>query len=386
MNFDFSDDQKLIQAEANKFLSQQCTIAEVRSILDNPKTSYHQSLWQQIAELGWLGTAIPEQYGGLGLGYLELCVIAEAMGKALAPVPFSSTAYLLTETIKLAGSEQQKTQWLPQIAAGNLIGCLAVSEGYGHSLSQQPNCSIKDAQLSGQKIAVADGDIADLAVVFASDGNHNSLYLVSLDQDSVTTKTVDSLDPSRSYANIDFQAADCQLLGSRGEGHAILKQLYDIAAVLFAFEQIGGCQVALDKGIEYTKNRYAFGRPVASFQAIKHKFADLFVAKELATSNTYYGAMALQSYSDHSDGTALPLAAATARVSASNAFYQTAKESLQAHGGMGFTWEFDCHLYYRRAQVLSMNMGSLNYWKNQISDELLNTPTNNSVHNLAGGH
>ena len=382
MNFDFSDDQKLIQSEANKFLTAQCTIAEVRTVLDNPNTAYHQSLWQQMTELGWLGTAIPEQYGGLGLGYLELCVIAEALGKALAPVPFSSTAYLLTEALKLAGDKTQKDQWLPQIAAGKLIGCLAITEDYGQGLTQKTNCSVSNGQLSGKKLAVADGDIADLAVISATENDQVSLYLVALNQSNIKSSTINSLDPSRSYANIEFQAADCQLLGTAGEGTMLLKQLYDIAAVLFAFEQIGGCQSALNNGIEYAKNRYAFGRPVASFQAIKHKFADLFVAKELAISNTYYGAMALQSYQDGGSVSELPLAAATARVSASEAFFDTAKESLQAHGGMGFTWEFDCHLYYRRAQLLSMNIGSLNYWKDQISTELLDSSFQNQ--NISG--
>lgn len=362
MNFEFSEEQKFIQDQARNFLSQQCTVEEVRKILEGEQ-SYHQGLWQQIVELGWTGMAIPEAYGGLGLGYLELCVIAEELGRAVAPVPFSSSVYLATEALLLAGSETQKQAYLPRFAAGEIIGTLATAEGLGHL---KVNATVTEGALSGEKLPVPDGDVANLYVVLAKgESGANSLYLVEAG-DGVNAGVVNSMDPSRSQARVKFDGAKAELLGAEGQGDELLARLWDKAAVLFAFEQIGGSQAALDMGMEYTKGRYAFGRQIASFQAIKHKFADMFVALELARSNAYYGAWAL------SAGAAeLPLAAATARVSASDAYYLVSKENIQAHGGMGFTWEFDCHLYYRRAQLLSSVIGTQPHWRDALVERLL---------------
>lgn len=370
MDFEFSEDQKLIQQQVRKVLDEQSTPEQVRSILDSEQP-YHTGLWQQAAELGWTATRIPEQYGGLGWGYLELAVIAEELGRSLAPIPFSSSVYLATEAILLAGSEQQKKYYLPKLASGELIGCLATAEQQGIVDSDSPATQVNDDKISGVKLPVADGDIADFAIVTASDSQGCSLYIVDLGDHTVERQALKTIDPSRSHARLQFNQANAQLLGTAGQGQTLLSQLVDIAAVLFAFEQVGGAQAALDMGIEYTKNRYAFGRQVASFQAIKHKFADMFTALELARSNAYYGAWALSLREDGSLPKELPLAAATARVSATDAYYLCSKENVQAHGGMGFTWEFNCHLYYRRAQLLSLNLGGQPEWKNLLVDRLI---------------
>jgi len=364
MNFEFSEEQLFIRDQARNFLSQESTIEVVRSILDTPEP-FHRGLWQQIVDLGWTAMAIPEEYGGLGLGYLELCVIAEELGRTLAPVPFSSSVYLATEAIKAWGSDAQKAGYLPRLASGELIGTLASSEGLG---ALEIKATVDDAGLSGDKIPVPDGDIADFAVVVARDkSGRTRLYLADLDAPCITRNALGSMDPSRSQARLSFDGAAVSELGVDTDGEAALSQLLDKAAVLIAFEQIGGGQAAMDMGIAYTKERFAFGRPVASFQAIKHKFADMFVALELARSNAYYGAWALAC-----DAPDLPLAAATARVSASDAYYQVTRENIQAHGGMGFTWEFNCHLYYRRAQLLSSVIGTQPQWKEAVASRLLN--------------
>ena len=189
---------------------------------------------------------------------------------------------------------------------------------------------------------------------------------LTLTHGSVQRSTLNSMDPSRSQASVAFDATPADSPGRWQCRRAALSELLDTAAVLFAFEQIGGGQAAMDMGMAYTKERYAFGRAIASFQAIKHKFADMFVALELARSNAYYGAWALSS-----DAPDLPLAAATARVSATDAYYQITRENIQAHGGMGFTWEFDCHLYYRRAQLLSGVIGTQPQWKDNVATRLL---------------
>ena len=361
MNLEFSEEQQFIRDQARNFLSQECTTEVVRGVLDTDK-SYDEALWQKIVELGWTAMAIPEEFGGLGLGYLELCVIAEELGRAVAPVPFSSSVYLATEAIRRWGSEEQKQQYLPQLAAGECIGTLATSEGLGALTTA---ASVTGGKLSGTKLPVPDGDVAGLAVVSAlNESGQMQLYLVELNAEGVQRDVLNSLDLSRSQARVSFDGAAAQPLGSAGEQE--LSDLKDCAAVLLAFEQIGGAQAAMESGIAYTKERYAFGRPVASFQAIKHKFADMFTAIELARANAYYGASALAN-----DAPDLPLAAATARVSATDAYYYASKENIQAHGGMGFTWEFDCHLYYRRAQLLSSVIGTQPEWKEKVTARLL---------------
>jgi len=366
MNFEFSEEQQFIRDQARKFLDEECTTSVVRKVLDDSATPFDRALWQKLVDLGWTAMAIPESDGGLGLGYLELCVIAEELGRALAPVPFSSSVYLATEAIKSWGSEAQRQEYLPRLASGEWIGTLAMNEGLGMPAVA---AQVRGGKLTATKLPVPDGDSADFAIVTARDAHgHVGLYLVALDQPGVQRETLPSMDPSRSQARLVLHDVPAQALGEAAAGEAELAQLLDRAAVLLAFEQIGGCQAAMDKGIAYTKERYAFGRPIASFQAIKHKFADMFVALELARSNAYYGACALAS-----DAPDLPLAAATARVSASDAFYLISKENIQAHGGMGFTWEFDCHLYYRRAQLLSGIVGTQPHWKERITRHLLQT-------------
>ena len=365
MNFEFSEEQLFIRDQARNFLTQESTPEVVRSVLDTD-APYHRELWQKIVELGWTATTIPEAYGGLGLGYLELCVIAEELGRSLAPVPFSSSVYLATEAIKAWGSEEQKQHYLPKLAAGELIGTLATSEGMG---ALNIAAQVTDGTLHGEKYPVPDGDIADFVVVIANNEDGVAgFYLVDLTGTAVQRSSLTSMDPSRSQARLVFDGAPAQLLGSGAAGEQQLAELLDKAAVLIAFEQIGGGQAALEMGMAYTKERYAFGRAIASFQAIKHKFADMFVALELARSNAWYGAWALSC-----DAPDLPLAAATARVSATDAYYQVTKENIQAHGGMGFTWEFDCHLYYRRAQLLSSVIGTQPQWKEKVATHLLNT-------------
>jgi acyl-CoA dehydrogenase len=191
------------------------------------------------------------------------------------------------------------------------------------------------------------------------------LALVDLAAAGVSRGSLETIDPTRSHARITFNAASAEMLGTPGEGEALLRRVQDRAAVLFAFEQVGGAQKSLQMARDYALERYAFGRPIGSFQAIKHKLADVYVATELARSNAYYGAWALACNAPE-----LPVAAATARVSASDAFFLAAKENIQVHGGMGYTWEFDCHLYYRRAKLLSLALGSTRSWKDRLITQL----------------
>ena len=366
MNFDFSPDQKALRDQARKFLAEHASSVRVRRILDTDEP-YDRELWRGVAEMGWTGTVIPETYGGAGFGHLELCVIAEELGRSVAPIPFSSTVYLAAEALMLAGSEAQKRRWLPRIASGEAIGCLAMSEGAGTPAPRAMKTRTAAGTLTGAKAPVADGDVADFAIVAArADGASDlSLFLVDLAGPGVGRATLTTVDPTRSHARLTFDGTPAEPLGAAGTGAALLERVLDRTAVLVAFEQVGGGQAALDMAREYAMGRFAFGRPIASFQAIKHKLVDMYVGVELARSNAYYAAWALST-----DAAELPVAAATARVSATEAYFHAAKENIQTHGGMGFTWEFDCHLHYRRAKLTGLGLGSARRWKELLITRL----------------
>ncbi|MGJ5176884.1 acyl-CoA dehydrogenase family protein [Bradyrhizobium oligotrophicum] len=369
MNFDFSDDQKQLRDQARKFLAEKCPPKAVRVVLDG-KEPYDRALWKGFAEMGFLGVAIPEEYGGAGAGHLELCVIAEEVGRALAPVPFSSTVYLAAEALMLAGSDAQKQAWLPKIASGETIGTLALFEGTGNPSPKAIKLAAANGVLNGTKKPVADGAIADLIIVAArtaSTGRDSdiSLFLVDAKAGGVEAKALTNLDPTRGQAELTFTNCKAEPLGAAGDGWSIISQVLDRAAVLTAFEQVGGSDRALEMGRDYALDRIAFGRPIGSFQAVKHMLADMYVSATLARSNAYYGAWALSTNAPE-----LPEAAASARISATQAYQHCAKNNIQVHGGMGFTWEFDCHMYYRRANALALGLGSLSYWEDQLIDRM----------------
>ena len=369
MNLDFSDDQKQLQDQIRRFLSEKCTPAVVRAGLEGGEP-FARDLYRGLADMGVLGVAIPEAYGGVGLSHLELCLAAEELGRALAPVPVASSIYLAAEFLLQAGSEAQKKAWLPRLASGESIGTFAFVEGQGRMTPDKVAAAVRDGRLSGAKSPVPDGDIADLAVVAARSGAGRgvqavSLCLVDLNGPGVTRETLTSIDPTRSQSRLAFDGAPAERLGDEGEGWAIASQVLDRAAILMAFEQVGGADRALSMARDYALDRMAFGRQIGSFQAIKHMLADMYVSATLARSNCYYGAWALASGSSE-----LPVAAATARVSATQAFQHCAKNNIQVHGGMGFTWAFDCHLFYRRSNALALALGSLSTWEDLLIERL----------------
>ena len=371
MNFDFSDDQKSLQDETHRFLRDRCDLSVARLVLDDQQQAYSESVWREMVELGWTGITIPEQYGGIGLGYLELCVMAEEMGRFLAPVPFSSTLYQFCEALLNGASKTLKQEILPQVAAGKLIGTMAFAEGIGFPDPDRIGVRFKAGKLYGDKWPVADAMIACAAVVLAvNEDNDPCLCFLDLDQEAVHRRQLESVDPSRSQGGLEFFGAEAENLtafegGSGKSGWQLFQRVLNAAAVLFAFEQIGGADACLAAATEFSRERHAFGRPIGSFQAIKHKLVDVYVANQLARSNAYYGAWALATGAEE-----LPLAASVARVSATQAYEYAASENIQVHGGMGFTWEADCHLYLRRSRTLALLIGSSGLWKKQVTSEL----------------
>src|SRR5258705_6312299 len=296
MNFDFSDEQKQMRDEARNFLAEKCLSKAVREVLDG-KAPYDKELWKGLAKMGFLGVAIPEKFGGAGAGHLELCVVAEEMGRALAPVPFSSTVYLAAEAILIAGSDAQKQKWLPKIASGEAIGTLALFEGKGNPSPKAIKLQASGGSLTGVKKPVPDGAIADFAIVAARTGSSGrdldiSLFLVDLKAGGVEAKSLTNVDPTRGQAELTFRNCKAEPLGAAGEGWSILAQVLDRAAVLMAFEQVGVADRALEMGPDYALDRIAFGRPVSSIDAVEHMLSDMYVAATLARSNCDYGARA----------------------------------------------------------------------------------------------
>ncbi|MEM7798659.1 MAG: acyl-CoA dehydrogenase family protein [Chloroflexota bacterium] len=362
MNFEFNEDHLFVRDVARSFLKANCPPEVVRRVLEGNEL-YAADLWQQIVAQGWAATAIPEAYGGLGMSYLELVLVAEELGRVCAPVPFASSVYLATEAIIKAGSETQKSHWLPKLAEGDVIGTLAYAEKAGQTTAATLETKVKNGKITGRKTTVENAEIAQIIIVAVKSdvGDGASLYLVSLDQDGVSYESVKTIDPSLNHANVIFNGASAELLGEEGQGWTLLEQILDRAAVLYAWEQLGGSETCLAMAKSHAMERYAFGRPIGSFQAIKHKLANMYVKNTLARSNAYYGAWAL-----NTDAPELPLAAATARVGSTQAYYFSSKESIQTHGGMGFTWEVDIQFYYRRAKVLAVAIGSERVWANKL--------------------
>jgi len=361
MNFDFSEDQKLLQKTVSEYLHEHSPLTVARQVLESG-SRYSETLWKGAAEMGWLGAAVPEEYGGSGFGHLELALIAYELGAALAPIPFSSSVCLATEALMIAGNARQKERWLPALASGQSIGTFALTEGPGRYATDAVKTTFADGRLNGTKVPVCDGDVADIAVVVARrSGGGTGVFLVELHQPGIERHPLTSVDASRPLARIEFGDSRAEPLGDAGGDWNLVEQLLDRAAVLMAFEQLGGAARALEMTRDYCMGRFAFGRPVASFQAIKHRLADLYVEIELARSNAYYAAWALSTGSKR-----LAASAAGARASASDAFELAGKEMIQLHGGVGFTWEFDCHLFYRRAKYLALALGSANEWRDRL--------------------
>ncbi|MDR3389624.1 MAG: acyl-CoA/acyl-ACP dehydrogenase [Rudaea sp.] len=359
MNFDLSDEQKMLAEQARGLLNERSTPHRLRALID-AGAEWDEPLWREIGEMGYLGASIPEEYGGLGMTELDLGVISEEMGRANVAIPFFSSIVLAADAIRLAGSESQKAEWLPRLAAGETVATFAYAEGAGGWTGSALRATFEQGRISGIKTPVADGGIADMAVVLVNNDGRPALALVVLDQPGVTRSRLDSFDQLRAHYAIAFDGAAAELLDGHAAAHAI-DRLFDRAAVQGAFEAVGGAEACLTMARDYALERQIFGRSLASYQAIKHKLADILVGVELARSNAYYAAWAALNAADE-----LPLAASAARLSAIGAFENAARENIQVHGGIGYTFEANCHFYYRRERTLALSLGGREPWANRL--------------------
>jgi acyl-CoA dehydrogenase len=317
--------------------------------------------------MGVTALMLPESCGGHGMGALELCVVAEEIGRQNACVPLASSLYLAAQAVLLGSSAAQQQEWLTPLSTGAIATLAAPLDGNAGEkiLANAPTFDGK--ALNGKAALVVDGAIAQIAVVLAKDAAGKAvLVLAKLDEaNGVARRTLDCVDNSKPYAELTFANTAAVALDGGKDALQVLTQVRYRAAVLVAFEQLGGADMALEISAAYARERKAFGKPIGVYQGIKHKLADMFTANQLARAHCYYGAWAI-----NSNAPELAKAAAGARVTASNAFTLAAQESIQTHGGMGFTWEVDCQLFYKRARQLGLMLGSVHEWREILAREL----------------
>jgi alkylation response protein AidB-like acyl-CoA dehydrogenase len=378
MDFGFSDEQDMLRQTARAFFEEHCPTTFVRQMMEDEK-GYSPNLWREMAELGWLGLAFPEAYGGQGLGFVDLTVILEEMGAALLPSPFLSTVLLAGQTILVGGSEAHKKTYLPKIADGSLIATLAMTEPAGR-FDAEGITEVKATPegqgfiISGTKLFVPDAHIAELLVVAARTkeaGNKSfgvSLFLVDSNSPGVSTTLLKTMDQTRKQCEVVFdhvQVGRDRLIGMVDMGWPILQKVLNLATVSLCAEMVGGAQRVLDLSVAYAKERVQFGRPIGSFQAIKHKCAEMMLQVESAKSAAYYAAWAVDE-----DVPEAPLAVSMAKAYCSDAYRNTAGEGIQIHGGIGFTWEHDMHLYFKRAKYAEFTFGDATYHRELVAQEL----------------
>ena len=369
MNFDFSDDQHAWRNEMRKFLSRESPLTQARALLEG-EGCYAQGVWSGMAQLGVTGLMLPEDCGGIGLGAMEMCVVAEEVGRQLSPVPLASTMYLATQALLLSTQERsaQRQKWLLPVSGGS-IGCLAAPTDGQKPLADLPLFDGKT--LKGECPLVADGMAAQWGVALARNAAGADVLVAFNFDASVQRKALKTLDPAKPYAALNFGGTAAELLDGTTGAAQVLTRVCNRAAVLLAFEQLGAADAALEMASSYAQERKAFGRAIGSYQGIKHKLANLYIHNQLARAHCYYGAWALAADMEQAGGAPeLAGAAAAARVSTTQALSDAAQENLHTHGGMGYTWELDCHLFYRRARQQAVELGNIHAWREQVAAEL----------------
>jgi alkylation response protein AidB-like acyl-CoA dehydrogenase len=378
MDFGFSQEQEMLRATARKFLENECTSTFVRARMEEP-AGVTDDFWAKLAEQGWLGLVYPEEYGGSGLGLVDLTVLMEEMGRCVMPGPFFSTVLLGGLAILEAGSPPQRKEWLPRLAAGQAKATLALTEPNARWDAAGVTATAKDGKhgfaLSGTKLFVPDAHLADVIVVAArtaegkSPEDGVSLFLVPKGAAGLEVKLLPTMDQTRKLCEVtlkDTPVPSGALLGATGGAWSALARVIQRATIALCGEMCGGAQRVLDMTTEYAKIRVAFGKPIGTYQGVKHKAADMLVDIENAKSLTYYAAWAAD---ENSSETALATSMAKAYVS--DAYRKVSATGIQLHGGIGFTWEHDLHLYFKRAKSSEFTFGDATYHRERVA-QLIN--------------
>ncbi|TML87682.1 MAG: acyl-CoA dehydrogenase [Actinobacteria bacterium] len=369
MNFAFSEEQEELRRTVRSFLEQKSPSAEVRRLMETTE-GYDPDVWGQMgSQLGLQGLAVPEEYGGSGYGYIELVVVLEEMGRALLCAPYFSTVALAANAVLHSGDDAAKKELLPGIASGDTIATVAFTEDSGRwdadGITMTATKSGDGWTLDGHKMFVIDGHTANVIIVAARTDKGVSLFTVGGDASGLTRTALTTMDQTRKQARLELSGVSAKLLGTEGAGWDTLSRMLDLAAVALAAEQVGGAQKVLEMSVEYAKVRVQFGRPIGSFQAIKHKCADMLLEVESAKSAAYYAGWAAAELNDE-----LPVVASLAKAYCSDAYFHAAAENIQIHGGIGFTWEHDAHLYFKRAKSSELLFGDPTYHRELLAQRI----------------
>ncbi len=368
MNFAFSEEQDQLREFVRSFLEDKSSEEAVREQMATEK-GYDEAVWTQMAEqMGLQALIIPEEYGGQGYSYVELIVVLEEMGRALLCAPYFSSVALAANALIHSGDDAAKGELLPQIAGGT-IATVAFTEENGRwdesGITMQATASGDGYTLDGTKMYVLDGHTADIILVAARTDAGVSLFSVAADAAGLTRTPLSTMDQTRKQAKLEFSGTPASLIGTDGGGWAVLERMLDLAAVALAAEQVGGAQMCLDMSVEYAKVRVQFGRPIGSFQAIKHKCADMLLEVESAKSAAYYAGWCAAELNDE-----LPSTASLAKAYCSEAYFHAAAENIQIHGGIGFTWEHPAHLYFKRAKSSELLFGDPTYHRELLAQRI----------------
>jgi alkylation response protein AidB-like acyl-CoA dehydrogenase len=369
VNFGFSEEQEELRTAVRRFLDDKSPSTEVRRLMETTE-GYDPAVWSQMAnQLGLQALTIPEEYGGAGFGYVELVVVLEEMGRRLLCAPYFSTVALAANALLTSGDKVAKGDYLPGIASGETIATLAFTEETGRweldSVTLAATCSGDEWTLDGTKSYVLDGHTANLILVAARTEAGLSLFAIAGDAEGLERTALATMDQTRKQAKLGFSAVKARLVGEDGGAGPGLSKTLDLAAVALAAEQVGGAQCVLDMSVDYAKNRIQFGRPIGSFQAIKHKCADMLLEVESAKSAAYYAGWAAAEDNDE-----LPVTACLAKAYCSEAYFHAAAENIQIHGGIGFTWEHDAHLYFKRAKSSELIFGDPSYHREMLAQRI----------------
>ncbi len=384
MEFAFTEEQEMIRDTAAAFLAEVSDSGAIRRAMASER-GYDPELWRRICgEMFWQAIHVPETHGGLGLGYVELVATMEQMGRHLLCAPFFSTVCLAGNALLVAGSKEQKSHWLGKLCEGGLTATLAYNGGCARWDARAVTATWRreggDYLLNGSYRYVVDGHVSELIVVAAREEGSSgeagiSLFLVPAGTAGLSSQLLPTMDQARKQASLalrDVRLEGAALMGAPGQGWPALSRVVDLAAIALAAEQVGGCQRLLDMTVEYTGERVQFNRPIASFQAVKHKAADMMLQTEVARSAVYYAACIAQEALEGGPlGDELAEAASVAKSYCSDAYFAVAGESLQLFGGVGFTWEYDVHLYFKRAKSSEQMLGNGSEHRERLATKLL---------------
>jgi alkylation response protein AidB-like acyl-CoA dehydrogenase len=364
-----SAEQEELRASVRRFLADRVPISAVRELMEAADGG-DPAVWKQAGQqLGLQGIAIPEEYGGAGFSFAEQAIVLEELGAALYGGPYLASAVFAANVLLASGDEAAKNEYLPGIAAGERIATLAFTEEDGSwetGATRLAAAASGDGwRLDGRKSFVLDGHTADLILVIGRTGDGLSLFAVRADAPGLTRTALPTLDQTRKLARLDFDGVPATPVGADGAAEFMLAKTLDVAAIAQAAEQLGGAQRVLDFTVDYLKVRHQFGRPIGSFQGLKHRCADLLLEVESLRSAVQYAAAAVAE-----DSPEVPTVAALVKAYASDVYFHVAAESIQMHGGIGFTWEHDAHLYFKRAKASELFLGDATLHRERLASRI----------------